>query len=496
MSVRELLATLSSAELVSLVATDPDLEYAFRHALLQDAAYDLLLKHERKALHSTVGTALEQLYPERRDELAAVLAYHFEQAGERDRAVEYLVRAGRHALARFANREARELLDRAARHLEEIGRADPATCVDVALGRVQAGFSFIPFDENLALLEDALFGAEEIGDPRLLARAHLLIGRVRSGQGESYVTSEALRRSLDEALRLGSELDDHRVRATPLMLIGNARFDTGDYAGAIEALEEARTLLERFEDHADAALATANLARAHARSGDFPAARAAARRAAEHADRSGDPNVVLDVRILRGIVAAEQGDLEEAERLTAKGVALADAVGNTYCSLVGNFYLGDQQLRQGRPDDAIASLERSQGLAEFCDAGSMLSLSGAWLGAARAHRGEDTVASFAGPVARAHASGDRYAEALVLQLRADARLAQDERDGEGAVEDLETAAGLLEALGARPALARVLAHLGRAMRVAGRHDEALESEHRAEELAAAVELLVESAAPR
>jgi len=496
MSVGDLLATLSSAELVSLVATDPDLEYAFRHALLQDAAYDLLLRHERQALHATVGTALEQLYPERRDELAAVLAYHFERADERERAVKYLVRAGRHALARFGNREARGLLDRAARHLEEIAGADPATCVEVALGRVQAGFTYIPFDENLALLEDALLRAEAVGDPRLLARAHLLIGRVRNGQGESYARSEALRWSLDEALRLGSELEDDRVRATPLMLIGSARFNTGDYVGAIEALEDARTLLERFEDHADAALATANLARALARAGDFAAARDAARRAAELAERSGDPNVVLDVRIFRGIVAAEQGDLEEAERLTAEGVALADDVGNTYCSLVGNFYLGDQRLRQGRPDEAIASLERSQDLAEFCDAGSMLSLSGAWLGAARARRGEDTVASFTGPVARAHASEDRYAEALVLQLRAGARLALADPDGKGAVEDLETAAGLLEALGARPALARVLADLGRAFLVAGHRDEARAAEGRARELAEAVGLVVERGASR
>jgi tetratricopeptide (TPR) repeat protein len=275
------------------------------------------------------------------------------------------------------------------------------------------------------------------------------------------------------------------------MLIGNARFNAGELAGAIEALEEARALLERFGNTADAALATANLARAHARSGDFGPAHDAGRRAAELADESGDPNVVLDVRIFRGIVAGEQGALDEAERLTAEGVALADEVGNTYCSLVGNFYLGDQRLRQGRPEDAIAALERSQDLAEFCDAGSMLSLSGAWLSSARARRGDDTVASFAGPIARAHASGDRYAEALVLQLRAGARRAQADPDSNGAIEDLEAAAGLLEELGARPALARVLTDLAAALRLTDRQDEAREVGRRAEELAGTTGLVME-----
>ncbi|MGQ5491103.1 hypothetical protein ACUH78_19890, partial [Thauera sp. ZXT1-4] len=79
-------------------AVRPDLEYLFRHALLQDAAYGSLLKQERRELHGRVAEALEQLYPERRDELAPVLAMHFEQAGEHDKAVDYFIAGGRHAL--------------------------------------------------------------------------------------------------------------------------------------------------------------------------------------------------------------------------------------------------------------------------------------------------------------------------------------------------------------------------------------------------------------
>jgi predicted ATPase len=84
------LDTLEARGLIRLAAAQPELEYLFRHALLQDTAYESLLKQERRTLHQVVGMALEELYPERVGEMAAVLARHFEQAGDPDKAIDYL----------------------------------------------------------------------------------------------------------------------------------------------------------------------------------------------------------------------------------------------------------------------------------------------------------------------------------------------------------------------------------------------------------------------
>jgi eukaryotic-like serine/threonine-protein kinase len=100
------LNTLETAGLIRFAAARPELEYLFRHALVQDAAYAMLLKQDRKQLHLAVGEALEQLYPEQRDEQAATLAYHFEKAGARDKAAHYFRRAGNQARAGYANAEA------------------------------------------------------------------------------------------------------------------------------------------------------------------------------------------------------------------------------------------------------------------------------------------------------------------------------------------------------------------------------------------------------
>jgi len=100
------LNALESSGLIRLIAAQPDLEYLFRHALVQDAAYGSLLKQDRKQLHLAVGAVLERIYADQRDEFAATLAYHFERAEVREKAAGYATRAADRARARFANAEA------------------------------------------------------------------------------------------------------------------------------------------------------------------------------------------------------------------------------------------------------------------------------------------------------------------------------------------------------------------------------------------------------
>ena len=100
------LGTLESAGLIQVAKVEPDLEYLFRHSLVQDAAYASLLESDRKRLHLAVGNAIESLYPERKRELAAILAYHFTEAGEETKALAYFITAGDEALKVYANQEA------------------------------------------------------------------------------------------------------------------------------------------------------------------------------------------------------------------------------------------------------------------------------------------------------------------------------------------------------------------------------------------------------
>jgi tetratricopeptide (TPR) repeat protein len=125
MTLLKHLNTLESAGLVRIAQIEPDIEYLFRHALVREAAYSSLLSADQKALHLAVGEAIELLYPDQIDEYAAVLSYHFGEAGNAQKAVKYCALAGKNALVSFANQEAeshfRCALGSAVRNLE---RAD------------------------------------------------------------------------------------------------------------------------------------------------------------------------------------------------------------------------------------------------------------------------------------------------------------------------------------------------------------------------------------
>ncbi len=122
------LNSLERSGLIELAQAEPELAYLFRHALVQDAAYHSLLKNTRRKLHRSVGETLERLYPDRLDELAATLAYHFglaeahvprrtrRRAGAgratsaphagHEKALDYFTRAANRARTVYANAEA------------------------------------------------------------------------------------------------------------------------------------------------------------------------------------------------------------------------------------------------------------------------------------------------------------------------------------------------------------------------------------------------------
>ncbi len=107
------LRALESAGLIRQTTRDLRTEYAFRHVLSLEASYESMLKADRRRLHQDVGSCLERLGAGNLDEIAPILARHFDEAGDDARALAYLSRAAATASHRYATREAIMLLDRA-----------------------------------------------------------------------------------------------------------------------------------------------------------------------------------------------------------------------------------------------------------------------------------------------------------------------------------------------------------------------------------------------
>ncbi|MEI6715775.1 MAG: AAA family ATPase [Verrucomicrobiota bacterium] len=106
------LKRLVSSGLASQHGEDENAIYTFKHALIQDTAYDSLLKGRRKELHGTIAQLLEDDFPEIRDSEPEILARHYTEAELHSPAVVYWHRAGELAMHRFAHREAGHHLEK------------------------------------------------------------------------------------------------------------------------------------------------------------------------------------------------------------------------------------------------------------------------------------------------------------------------------------------------------------------------------------------------
>lgn len=83
----------------------PEVEYAFKHALLQEVAANSLLLSQRSMLHERAAEAIEALFPGRLEDYLNELAHHYSKSGNARKAIQYLHLAGEQALRQSAQRE-------------------------------------------------------------------------------------------------------------------------------------------------------------------------------------------------------------------------------------------------------------------------------------------------------------------------------------------------------------------------------------------------------
>jgi ABC-type transport system substrate-binding protein/class 3 adenylate cyclase len=115
------LTELQRLDLIYEKSRRPNPEYRFRHGLVQEVAYSSLVDSKRRKLHKRVGEALEEIYEESPEEAYGLLARHFSEAEDPEKAVEYLLKAGDAARSIYADREALEHYRKARGFLARVG---------------------------------------------------------------------------------------------------------------------------------------------------------------------------------------------------------------------------------------------------------------------------------------------------------------------------------------------------------------------------------------
>jgi len=95
--LERMLSALQLGEFIYEQPAFPDIEYTFKHALIQEVAYNSMLTERRRLLHERAAQAIEALFADRLDDYLTKLAHHYDRCGNTSKAAEYQGRAGVHA---------------------------------------------------------------------------------------------------------------------------------------------------------------------------------------------------------------------------------------------------------------------------------------------------------------------------------------------------------------------------------------------------------------
>lgn len=235
------LQTLLESELILEAARIPEMEYMFRHALTQEAAYKTILRRRRRQYHRRTGEIIQQLFADRLDDYAPLLAHHFDKAGDNMRALKYLILAGERASRLFANNEAVMHYTRAIEVVDR-GTIEPISMAKLHRRRGRAFETLGAFDQARADHETALQIGRQFGIWWVEWRALLDLGRVWASR-DYFQTGDYFRK----ALALAREKEDLEVLGTTLNWMGNWYANAEKINEAISHHQEALEIFEELD---------------------------------------------------------------------------------------------------------------------------------------------------------------------------------------------------------------------------------------------------------
>jgi len=349
------LSPLEASGLIRLANAQPEVEYLFRHALVQEAAYSSLVKQDRRQLHLAVGEALERLYPERLEsrELVPVLAQHFYQAGDDAHALKYVTLAGDAAARVYANAEAIAHYTRALEVVKR-SRLDTADVSHLYTSLGNALELSARYGEAMAQYAELESIAQTRGNRRMELDAVMARAKVLATPNPAFDPTEG-RRALERALTLSRETGD---RTDECRILWNLMvldvFSGGDMRRAITYGEQSIALARELGLRERQAFATQDIYYAYVAL-DQPAL--AWQRLIEARDlwrELGVTPMLADNLSNLAIRHYEHGELEQAIADADESYRLYQSIGNVYGLASSRFAVSGVYIERGEFDAAFA----------------------------------------------------------------------------------------------------------------------------------------------
>jgi tetratricopeptide (TPR) repeat protein len=402
------LAQLVEAEIVTQRGLLPQATYTFKHALIQDTAYESLLRSARQQYHQRIAQVLAERFPETTETQPEVLAQHYTAAGLHAQALPYWQRAGQRALDRSSYREAVACLEQALKALPHMPQ-NHATLEQALDLRFSLRTALLPSDNPeriLALLRESESLASVLDNPRRLGQA----SRFLSAHFYMIGAYDQAIAAAQRALTLATTSGEFGEQVLANERLGQVYLTQGDYRQAIACYSQALASLNEAQHHerfAQVMLPAVNsrswLAWCYAELGMFVEGRAIGEEALRIAEATEHPASLMRASLGIGLLCLRQGDLSRALPRLERAVSICheadlalyfpqiapalgaayilggrdiDAVplltqamqqsmttGIVYCQTLCCLSLGEAHLLAGRFQDAQALAERAQTLA-------------------------------------------------------------------------------------------------------------------------------------
>lgn len=351
--LEEALAKLVAAGLMFRRGTPPEARYTFKHALLQDTAYESLLKSRRRDTHKRIASVLEGQLTEMAENEPELVAYHLTAAEMPERAIPYWEEAGRRSAERSANAEALGHLREALKAIRSLPENAERERMELGVYAETAGplmsTKGYSAPETVEVFGHVRRLVSKVGDDSLIFPSlyQQWVVPIFSGEADQAreVAEEFVSRAIDRA--------DPALILMGKRILGICLFELSRYEEALDSLNEVERLY-RADEHEDLRF----------RFGQDPLAAAMCFRGMAH--------------FALGDFAAARSDMEVA-------VARAEAV--NHANTLGYIYsIGDLTVAWA-VDDRAHVAPAAQRAVELCERYGMI----AWRAYSRVFRGWSSV---------------------------------------------------------------------------------------------------------
>ena len=356
------LVTLQRVELIRELGRRPELEYIFRHELTRDAAYQSILRRQRRQFHRAVGEAIEQLFPDRLEEEAHLLAYHFAEAGDFERGLRYYTLAGDKAASLYANTEASQHY----RHAMQIARKSETSSEQLIYLYTRLGRTLELMGnhaEALGIYQELQALGQARGERGLELAALIPQATIYSTFTSEHDPQQGRALSL-EALGVSRELGDPRAEARSLwnlLLIEN--FTSSDVPLAIAYGEQALAIARQHGLREELAFIIHDLSRAYFRAGRMDNAWAAENEAIQHWKEMNNLPMLADALGNLGQAYYLMGEFDKSLENLDEGLRISRGINNAWGQAYTLFGLVPVYLERGDVDRALVTMHASQALA-------------------------------------------------------------------------------------------------------------------------------------